>query len=698
MNKTLLPLLCFLFSVTIYSQIEKYPVFKACDTVSVTQMQSCFNSEFKNAVITEFKTPKNVLQDNYRGTVNTVFLVTTSGEVKLIYVNSPYKELKTEIERVVLTLPKIEPAKYNNRTVEMQFILPLKIPLEENVIENFSIEENSKVEIVENDVMLLEVHKTKKDSTLVNQKKALFPEHKSELNVPFVHATYNEFDQYLGQGENTHTSMKPYVYSDVMPYLNLDVQKTKLLHERKTWFGRKLWNEHLVNVQGEDFWLTLDLPLDLQLGRDSEGITTFNNTRALQINGGIGGKFNFSTTFYESQGRFSKYFNEYAELLKPDGGNPALIPGRGIAKGYKSDAYDYPVAEAYLSYAPNKHFSFQFGNGKNFIGDGYRSLLLSDVASPLPYFKINTSFWKIKYTNLWMWGQDVRPELTVDGAYKQKFMSLHYLSWNITKRFNLGLYETVIWDDTNGRGFDVNYLNPIIFYTAVEFATGSRAGNVLLGMNLKYKFNAISLYGQLILDEFRGSEITSNSGWWANKFGYQLGAKFFNAFNVDNLYFQAEFNSVRPYTYSHDELNYNFGHNNQPMAHLWGANFREFIGIGRYSFDRWFFDAKAVVGKKGFDFNTTSDSYSYGGDVFRDNDDRASDYGNSIGQGNTANVFIGDLQAGYLINPATNLKLYGRVAYRSFQPTTNTTNVYSSNSTWFSIGLKAELFNWYFDF
>ena len=686
MNKTVLALFIFLCSLSGYSQIEKYPVFKACDSTSVEQMSSCFKSEIKNAVINEFKVPEVVLKENYRGTLNAVFVVTTSGDFKLIYVNSPYKELKTEIDRVFSVLPTIIPAKYNNHAVEMQFVLPLKIPLEENVIEEIEVVVAPKIEVIE------------KDSTIFNQKKTLFPEHSSELNVPFVHSTYNEFEQYLNQGDNTHTSMKPYMYSDVTPYLDLDAQKTKLLHDRKTWVGRKLWNEHLVNVQGKDFWFTLDLPLDLQIGKDSEGVNTFNNTRALQINGGIGKNFNFSTTFYESQGRFAQYFNEYAEQIKPDGGNPALIPGRGIAKEYKSDAYDYPVAEAYLSYSPSKHFSFQFGNGKNFIGDGYRSLLLSDVASPLPYFKINTNFWKIKYTNIWMWGQDVRPELTIDGAYKQKFMSLHYLSWNVTKKFNIGLFETVIWDDTNGRGFDVNYLNPIIFYTAVEFSTGSRAGNVLLGMNLKYKFKNVSLYGQLVLDELRTSEITSSSGWWANKFGYQLGVKYFNAFNVDKLYLQAEFNSVRPYTYSHDELNYNFGHNNQPMAHLWGSNFREFVGIGRYSFDRWFFDAKAVIGTKGFDYDTTTDSYSYGGNIFRDNDDRASDYGNSIGQGNKANVFIGDLQAGYLINPATNLKLYCRVAYRSFQPTANTVNVYNSNSTWVSIGLKAELFNWYFDF
>jgi hypothetical protein len=685
MNKHILPLFFLLISSSVFSQIEKYPVFKNCDTLQIAQLQSCFKTEIKTAILTEFKTPQIVVQDQYKGTVNIVFVVTSKGEFKLVYVNSPYKEIKEETERVFELLPKVLPATYNNHPVEMQFGLPLKIPLA-STIEELPVETASEVLLVET---------VQPKDTLI---KSLFPEHKSELSIPLVHSTYNSYEFYMNKGENTHTTFKPYVYTEVLPQLNLDEQKTKLLQDRKTWFGRKLWNEHLVNVQGKDFWITLDLPIDLQLGKDSEDVSTFNNTRALQVNGGITKKLSFSTTFYESQGRFATYFNDYAELIKPAGGNPATIPGRGIAKAYKTDAYDYPVAEAYISYSPSKHFNFQFGNGKNFIGDGYRSLLLSDAASPMPFFKINTNFWKIKYTNLWLWAQDIRPELTVDGAYKQKFIAIHYLSWNVTKKFNLGLYESVIWDDANGRGFDVTYLNPLIFYTAAEFSTGSRAGNVLLGLNLKYKFEKISLYGQLILDEFRLSEMTGNSGWWANKFGYQIGAKFHNAFDIENLYFQAEFNAVRPYTYSHDELNYNFGHNNQPLAHLWGANFREAIGIASYQYNRWFAEAKIVLGTKGFDYNTTSDPYSYGGNIYRDNDGRKSDYDNSIAQGNKTNVFVGDLQLGYLVNPATNLKFFTRIAYRSFEPTTNTNILNNSNNTWISVGLKTDVFNWYFDF
>ncbi len=90
--------------------------------------------------------------------------------------------------------------------------------------------------------------------------------------------------------------------------------------------------------------------------------------------------------------------------------------------------YDYPLAEGYLSYSPGKYFNIQFGHGKNFIGDGYRSLLMSDNASPYPYFKLNTTFWKLKYTNTWMSLRDVKPEVTADDSFRTKYMVNHYQS------------------------------------------------------------------------------------------------------------------------------------------------------------------------------------------------------------------------------------------------------------------------------
>jgi hypothetical protein len=240
------------------------------------------------------------------------------------------------------------------------------------------------------------------------------------------------------------------------------------------------------------------------------------------LKGGLGDNLNFYAVAYENQGRFAEYYNDYAESIRPDGGDPAIVPGRGIAKPFMDGGYDYPVAEGYLSYSPGKYFNIQLGHGKNFIGDGYRSLLMSDNASPYPYFKLSTTFWKLKYTNTWMSLRDVRPEVTADGSFRTKFMANHYLSLNLTKRLNIGLFESVIWQNDNNRGFDVNYLNPVIFYRAIEFATGARGGNALLGLTAKYKWtDKINAYGQWVIDEFSTGDIFGGSQSWKNKLGYQ---------------------------------------------------------------------------------------------------------------------------------------------------------------------------------
>jgi len=60
------------------------------------------------------------------------------------------------------------------------------------------------------------------------------------------------------------------------------------------------------------------------------------------------------------------YYNNYAESIKPSGGDPAIIPGIGIAKRFKTDAYDIPSAEANLTYTPSKFINMQLGYARNF--------------------------------------------------------------------------------------------------------------------------------------------------------------------------------------------------------------------------------------------------------------------------------------------------------------------------------------------
>jgi hypothetical protein len=693
-------LLCFIsynsFSQDEFSEFETYPAFSECSNMDYSGEEVCFKNTLMNLVTNNFKLPQKVSEENYRGEAVVLFEVTKEGKFKVLYVDAIYSELKEEIQRVFEELPTISPATYNGNPTYAQFRMPLRIPLEyiemETPAEDVALESQPKT--VQKKQVLAEY-----DSIV--SKPFVSKVSSSNLFVPLSHERYSRFDAEMNRiGTNSHTATKPYLYNEVSKYYDFDSEFEKGKN-RSSLAGRKIWDEHLVNFQGENYWFTGDMVLDLQAGKDfqSDVAFTYNNTRGAIFQGGLGKNFNFYTVVFESQGRFADYFNRYAESIEPHGGNPAVIPGRGIAKEFLDDGYDFPVAEGYLSYKVSDFFNVQLGHGKNFIGDGYRSLLMSDVASPYPFLKFNTSFWKLKYTNTFMSLRDVRAEVSAEGSYRTKYMANHYLSLNLTKRFNLGLFESVTWQNDNGRGFDVNYLNPVIFYRSIEFSTGARGGNAIIGVTGKYKLSdQVNLYGQWIIDEFSTEKIFGGNQSWKNKLGYQLGFKYFDAFNVPDLYLQAEYNQVRPYTYSHNSIVLNYGHNNQSLAHLWGANFREIIGIARYRRDRFFGSAKVIYGKRGFDFDDGSDDRYYGGNIYRSERDRAFEDGVKIGQGNTATTLFSEVEAGYIINPVTNLKIFGSLIYRDFNPQVNTDFIFNENTVWFNVGLRTDIFNWYYEY
>jgi hypothetical protein len=704
--KKILPLLLLFITSIITAQIsqkntEKFPIFPSCEGLQGQEIETCFYNEVQNFVFNNFKMPDNLKKNDYKGTIIVLFEVSDKGNFKVLYIDAVDESLVSESKRVFDKMPKITPATYNGNPTYSKYTIKISFPLQSVADRKAQKEAEALTEKKSETFKPNNTHLTELDS--IKYKKFENPQFESHINIPFSHSYYAQFDDEMNQiGANNHTSSKPYAYADVNKYYNLQTARKDLAVNKQNWWGKKVLNENLVEIQGEDYWFTLNPIFDLQLGRSSStnDVSTFINTRGIQFNGGLGKELNFTTTIYESQGRFADYFNSYAESIKPNGGNPAIIPGIGIAKEFKTDAYDFPMAEANLSYTPSKFINLNLGYGKNFIGDGYRSLLLGDGASPYPYLKLNTTFWKIKYTNIYTWLKDVRTEVTEDRTYATKFAASHYLSLNVTNRWNIGLFESVVWTNRNNRGFDMSFANPIIFYRTVEFTSSARSGNALLGLTSKYKLsNQINVYGQFLLDEFSLNDVKAGNKSWKNKFGYQLGVKYYNAFNIKNLLLQAEYNHVRPYVYAHSEAITNYGHNNQSLGHNWGGNFKEFIAIARYHKGRYFADAKITLGTRGLDLNTTTDNFNYGSNIYLSyNDNRPFDTGVNIGQGNKTTIFIADLQAGYLLNPSTNMKLFGSLIYRDFNPSTETASAFKEATTWVSLGLRCDIFNWYFDY
>lgn len=265
-------------------------------------------------------------------------------------------------------------------------------------------------------------------------------------------------------------------------------------------------------------------------------------------------------------------------------------------------------------------------------------------------------------------------------------MTFHHLSVNIGKRLNLGIFESIVFsrgDSATGNGrFDYNYLNPIIFYRAIEqSSSGSSGDNALLGFDAKYNpTRSLSFYGQVILDEFHISQLRSNRGSWLNKYGVQAGVKYINVFTIPNLDLQLEANSVRPYTYQHYNAAQTYTNMNTPLAHPLGANFREVLAIVRYQpLKRLNIIARAIYAKYG----TDTAGQNFGGDITQNYYTRYRENGNTIGQGATTNMLWGELTASYM--PAHNLFFDIRYIYRK---TSSDIPSIATNSSMLMMGLR----------
>ena len=509
----------------------------------------------------------------------------------------------------------------------------------------------------------------------------------AQFNAPLSHPYYANFEKKLHTIGNTeHTSIKPYKLSvnDTVYYNSISPIGTK-----KTYFHNFL-NENLFFVKSKNYEFYINPLLHLEIGADEQN--RYVNTRGVELKGRLGSKVRFNTSFYENQMNVSDYIYDY--MLTHN----RVVPGQGMARinGIFTNAdVDFYFSQAYVNYHANDYFNFEIGHGKHFFGDGYRSMLLSDNSFNYPYLKLTTNIWKIKYVNLFSSLQQL--EFSIDPSSdisKEKFNATHYLSVNIGNRLTLSLFESIIiGEDSLGNVFNINYMNPIIFYRPVEYSVSySRQGNAIMGLGLKYKLsNKSHLYGQLILDEFTLSEIKARNGYWANKYGGQIGFKYFDLFGFENLSFQTEINSTRPFTYSHKNPILSYSHYSQPLAHPFGASFLENVNILRYRINRWTADLKVVVAKYGGQID--GDSRNYGSNILVSYEENSEEYSNEVAQGNTTDFQFVDFRVGYLINPITNLKLELGISNRNTKDLSlNTKNQY------IFFGLKTDLRNIYYDF
>ncbi len=448
----------------------------------------------------------------------------------------------------------------------------------------------------------------------------------------------------------------------------------------------------LLHVNTKDFTLQVSPVLYLSAGKQTENSNDllYINTRGAEVRGSIDNKVGFYFFAADNQMLMQDYATQKTFL---PGFSDPIVPGEGFAKYFKTNrGVDFISARGYITFGVTKHIKVQFGHDKNFIGNGYRSLFLSDNAAPYTFVKVITEVGKFKYTNLFA---DMNAGYMNGQRYNNKIFTMHHLSYNILPNLNIGLFESIMQGPKDSAStstpWQLNYLNPIIFSRYIESYQGSD-DNSMMGLDLKWNFlRHFSFYGQVLLDEFILKEVTKRTGWWGNKQAFQMGLKYVNAFGVKNLDLQGEMNYVRPYLYSHKSNFTSYTHYNQALAHPVGANFIEWIGIARLQpTKKLFLTGKLFYIKSGEDSSSTSSDVNNnrGGNIFKPYTSVAvaNTYGNSMGQGIATDIVMASLQVSYMLKHNFYIDLY--LQYRS---KTSALEVRNLNTTFVSGGIRWNL-------
>jgi len=563
--------------------------------------------------------------------------------------------------------------------------------------------------------------------------------------TPLSSSTYDiieRFDiKYPEYIRHINTTTKPYKRKDIIHFINAitndsstceftDVDRFNivyLLKDNSEWHQNILslskrqlikpfYKEQadLYSIETDDYMFKVSPVIHFDIGKENgSNENKYFNTRGLELRAGINNKVGFYSFLADNQAILPAYVNR-KRLLQDN-----VLSGEGWQQTFKNTGTDFFTARGYITFNATKNIDVQFGQDKNFLANGYRSLQLSDYSNNYLFLKINSRIGPIHYQNLFCELIDYPLQMPQSNLFKKKYATTHKLDVRIFDNLHFGFFENIVFargdSGASTGGFDFHYLNPVIFYRAVEHHLGDN-DNVALGIDWKYNFlKRFSFYGQVFIDEFNFSDLKmdidsflvkiklksqrsyTTQASFRNKFGFQTGLKYIDVAGIDNLDAQIELNVVRPYVYTHYDVTYSgkppgeiYSHYKQPLAHPNGANFKELIIILKYQpIFPLYITAKYFGITQGLDSAGTN----YGSNIFLDYETRQKDYGNTLCQGVQTRIQLADIMVSYQLkhNIFTDLRYIYRMEKSDIASRDNKTS-------YITLGLRMNFITRKFDF
>jgi len=203
--------------------------------------------------------------------------------------------------------------------------------------------------------------------------------------------------------------------------------------------------------------------------------------------------------------------------------------------------WDYPLSS--LVYT---HPNFSLGIHRQPVYWGYSSMnspILSDNVNPLPHIEwsTRTTHLRYKFLHARLSPNDIPKADTLND---RRNISAHRVEFDVSPNFEFAFTELVVYAN---RDYELAYLNPVNFLYSEEHVQGD-LDNLLMALDFKWRLHpGFSAYGTWFFDELNWYKLFS--GWWGNKFVFQLGVNYYPHKNLPSV--NIEYTAARPWTYAH---------------------------------------------------------------------------------------------------------------------------------------------------
>ena len=387
-------------------------------------------------------------------------------------------------------------------------------------------------------------------------------------NIPVSRETVSEYLKIIESKQDRISSTDRKLLNDFSTEFEYDLKgsvkkSASLFKEVKNIFSDDR-QKNLYSYNDSNATLFLDA-LGSVSQRGSDGDSIGKNSILL---GELG--FRVRGTLFNSVGYYLRATNGQKLSGDTDDVNFARYTDPKLYAQYKFqyERRNFDTFDGYLRYRTNKNWlALTVGRNPVYQGFGFIDrLFLSNNTVPFDFLKLDLAYKAVSYSFLYGSLRGDSLGIPLDA----KNLSTHRLDVRFSDAFRMGFFESV---SIANSPFSFTFLNPVSFLTSAELNKASQSGdnnvnNSIIGIDMMViPLKNLAVQGSFLVDDLEFSTLFKSNAQITNKFAYQIGLMWANAFSIPNLDLKTEYTHLDPFVYSHVSNKTNYTNWGLPLGH-----------------------------------------------------------------------------------------------------------------------------------